>query len=579
MFRYPTSRDRFVGSCCCLLAKTFCITLLLSAGCSKTNDDVSIDNPADLNAPDPGLTAAQSIAPSMDNAGDYSPTATNTPERPISADRTTIQSGSNNNLIPGDSLDASGIVGQEETPYTTPLTLAQPSDMTDRALETAEDTANQLQLRPDLTSSELVDFLSQTDQYMQLLMSGRGITDPEDAFAEMNRVAKVKLEAARRLVNLENADAKQVSEGARGELQALSHLAAQGDVNSAQELRSLAKKNLRSPDTQLAADSRIVLIGFAIESLQSGEKGAADEIVSLIDSIDSSISQPDVPALMMMGHARSLLTQYEFDQQAIKVRQRILDLFASSPNPEIAKMAAQAAGNVKFDNVEKLRKSVLAGKEVPGDQWVASVTRLIDDAPDLVTVQYLAGTALEFEASSKQQLALETYRLMEQRFDDPKSATGREVELALEARAARERVIGNTYAPNLPTTSGAKMPLSDFEGKVILMPFWATGFKESLQIIPMLKEITEQHPNQVVIVGMNLDPADVPVDEFEPEKQLGFRSYRSVSSVEAEGGNPVASQFGMVSMPFVVILDQQQQIVALDFTGRKLQPTVAQLLE
>jgi thiol-disulfide isomerase/thioredoxin len=168
---------------------------------------------------------------------------------------------------------------------------------------------------------------------------------------------------------------------------------------------------------------------------------------------------------------------------------------------------------------------------------------------------------------------------MEQRFDDPKSATGREVELALEARAARERVIGNTYAPNLPTTSGAKMPLSDFEGKVILMPFWATGFKESLQIIPMLKEITEQHPNQVVIVGMNLDPADVPVDEFEPEKQLGFRSYRSVSSVEAEGGNPVASQFGMVSMPFVVILDQQQQIVALDFTGRKLQPTVAQLLE
>ena len=413
MFRYSTCRDSLFSSIDDMLMKTLCVVLLLSAlplsaGCSKKTDDTSIDNPADLNDPDPGLTAAQSIAPSMDTARDYLPTTSNTPERPIDADRTTAQSGNNTNIVPGQTPEESGIVGQETNPYTPPLTLAQPGSeqlggaqpggaqpggaqpggVMDSTLQGAQDAANLLQLRPDLTPSELVDFLSQTDQYMQLLMSGRGISDPEEAFAEMNRVAKVKLEAARRLIALEDADAKQISEGARGELQALSHLAAQGDLNSAEELRSLAKKNLLSRDAQLAADSRVVLIGFAIESLQSGEKGAADEIVSLIDSIDASTSQPDVPALMMMGHARSLLSRYEFDQQAIRVRQRILDLFANSPNPEIAKMAAQAAGNVKFDKIEKLRQSVLAGKSVAREQWASSVTQLIDDAPDLVTVQY-----------------------------------------------------------------------------------------------------------------------------------------------------------------------------------------------
>lgn len=122
------------------------------------------------------------------------------------------------------------------------------------------------------------------------------------------------------------------------------------------------------------------------------------------------------------------------------------------------------------------------------------------------------------------------------------------------------------------------MPISNYQGKIILMPFWASGFAESLQVVPMLKAIQKQYPDDVVIVGMNLDPAETRVDEFKPEKQLGFPSYRSESSAEQSVGNPVATQFGMVSMPFVAILDQDQRIVALDFTGSKLKPTVEKLL-
>ncbi|QDT09577.1 TlpA family protein disulfide reductase [Stieleria marina] len=545
------------------------------SGCSMS-EDTSIDNPPDLDADPSGQMASQLIQPTTSTNPDFAPTHSQAPERgeefmppaldATSTDMTPIQGGE-----PSDT----GIVGDEPEPYRSPLTIAPAEDET---AET-EDQTEPLQLAADLSPQELIIFLGKADQYMQLLFSGRGISDRNEAFKEMNRVAKTKLEASRRLIEHPDADATQQIEGARGEMQSLSHLAAQGNLKAAEDLATLAKKNFQSNDRLLVADSRVVLIGFAIESLQAGKEGAADQIVSLVESVDSSDDQPDVPALMMMGHARGLLAQYEFDEQAVKVRQRILDLFADSSNPEIAKMAAQAAGNVRFDVVERMRASIVAGKSVTKNQWIESVDELINDAPDLVTVQYLAGAALEFEASGADSLATVTYQIMQDRFKNPKTATGREVSVALEARAARQRVIGNVYAPDLPSTSGNSMPLSNHDGKVILMPFWATGFPESLQVIPMLKRIQNEHPDDVVIVGMNLDPADTRVDEFEPDKKLGFPSYRSESSADQGMGNPVAAQFGMVSMPFVAILDQQQRIVALDFTGSKLEPTVTELLE
>ncbi len=548
------------------VSAALCMFAALSVGCGKDTEDSRIDDPADFNQPDSGALASQQIQPDIQSGG---------PGRTMPAhaiDQANQMAGATS----GGGTSGGGNVGGNGQPHQLPFTIA--GDDTEGIAHPAGQTEGSFELSPDLNPFQLVDFLGQADQFMQLLLSGRGITDRQEAFKEMNRVAKLKLEASRRLKDHPDAERSERSEGARGEMQALSHMAAQGDLKAADELKKLADINLKSADRQLASESRIVLIGFAIEAMQAGKSDAADQIVSLVDSVESSDDSPDVPALMMMGYARDLLAKYEFDEQAVKVRQRILDLFADSSNPDVAKMAAQAAGNVRFDTVEKLRTAVVAGTQVDKDQWAASVNGLIDESPDLATVQYLAGTAVELEAVSADHLAAATYDIMQQRFGDVKTATGREVELALRARAARERMIGSVYAPKLPSINGAPMPLSNYQGKVVLMPFWATGFPESLQVIPALQEIQKQHPNDVAIVGMNLDPADVRVEEFEPDKQLGFPSYRSVSSDDKEEGNPVATQFGMVSMPFVAILDQDQRIVTIDFTGSKLKSTVEKLL-
>ena len=255
------------------------------------------------------------------------------------------------------------------------------------------------QLPADLPPAKLIEVLNDTDTDMQLIVKGQsGITDPQQARRPLIHFMKLKLEASRQLMKHPEADAKAKSEGARGELQALSHLAAVGDLNAADELEELATANLKSDDARLAADSRLVLMGFAIESLRNGEADAADRIISYVDAMNNSEVKPDVPAMMVMGQARETLANYGHEDEARRVRDTIIDLFASSPDPQIAQLAGQLAGNVRFDAIDQLRGQAIDGEPVSTAQWREAVETLIDESADMQTVKYLAGAALEFES-------------------------------------------------------------------------------------------------------------------------------------------------------------------------------------
>ena len=435
-------------------------------------------------------------------------------------------------------------------------------------------------LRGDLSPEKLVEFLAGADRDMQTIVSGKsGIADPTEARETLLLIVRKKLEAARRLADMADATPKQRSEGARGELQSLSHLASLGDLKAAEELETLAKKSVSSDDERLASDSRLVLIGFAIEQLQNGKPDSPAAIVSQVEKLASGSAADDVPAMMVMGQAREILAKYGHEAEAKTIRDTIIDLFADSPDAAIAQMAAQVAGNVRFDTIDTLREQAIDGKPVTAAAWREAVETLVDESPDLQTVQYLAGAALEFEAMNLTSLVDATYDVMASRFDDPATSTGVEAELAMRAKEAREGVIGRVFDPALPSVDGSPLSLLDYRGKVVLMPFWASTFPQSLQIVGRLIELEKKYSQDVAIVGMNLDAAGPGVDKDLRDNDLGFPSYRAESSVNERTANPVAAQFGLVSMPFIVILDPDGRVAQIDFTGRNLETTVTELIE
>jgi hypothetical protein len=349
-------------------------------------------------------------------------------------------------------------------------------------------------------------------------------------------------------------------------------------LKAAEELEELAEANLQSKDEQLVSDSRLVLIGFALESLQNGEENAADRILNYVKQIAASETEADVPAMMTMGQARESLLSYGHEAHAQQVRDMIIDLFADSPQPEIAQMAARMAGNVRFDEINKLHGNAMRGEAVPAGAWREAVGTLIDVSADLQTVRYLAGSALEFESLGLSELSEATYDVMATRFDDAASATAREVQTAIDARQARQEIVGWVFDLDLPQVDGSSLSMNDYRGQVVLMPFWAMASHESLQLIERLKTIRDSHPDNVAVVGMNLDAEGAPVEQFLQANDLGFPSFRAETSPTDKIANPVGLKFGVVSMPFIAIFDQKGRVVAISFVGHNLEKTVEELI-
>ena len=103
-------------------------------------------------------------------------------------------------------------------------------------------------------------------------------------------------------------------------------------------------------------------------------------------------------------------------------------------------------------------------------------------------------------------------------------------------------------------------------------------FTQSLQIVPMLEKIREASPDDIAIIGMNLDSDADEVRAFVEKNQLDFPHFRAASSADQSSGNPAAAQFGVVSLPCVIVFNQKGKVAEIDFSGRKLEKTVQELL-
>jgi hypothetical protein len=71
-----------------------------------------------------------------------------------------------------------------------------------------------------------------------------------------------------------------------------------------------------------------------------------------------------------------------------------------------------------------------------------------------------------------------------------------------------------------------------------------------------------------------LDPEDAAVQTFTEESKIGFPSFRLASDPPSS----IPRDFGMVSMPFVVILDTEGKVAAIQLSENGLQQNIQSLL-
>ena len=155
-------------------------------------------------------------------------------------------------------------------------------------------------------------------------------------------------------------------------------------------------------------------------------------------------------------------------------------------------------------------------------------------------------------------------------------AAKREAEITITARENRNNIIGKPFAPDFGTLRGEALSMEDYRGKVVLIPFWSSAFPASLQMVPELQTIRDASPDKIAIIGMNLDAGDpAQLIQFQQKQGLEFPSFDTIDSGNAQN---VAKSFGLVSMPFLAIVNTEGKIAAINLTGRDLKTTIERLL-
>ncbi|MBB3206451.1 thiol-disulfide isomerase/thioredoxin [Rhodopirellula rubra] len=570
----------FVWEVCvkpCLRSACFAATLavLCLAGCGRSN------------------TGDAAANPEMDLAPAAEEDTTRPSEQPQASAQGSGQTQNSNSPPPSIAGPANSIndVTRGSTPVSDPGAVIETPQRTSVPYDPG------LQLKADLSPARLVDFLGEADRELRALINGQsGITDPQAAESEMKRVVALKRAASQRLMEHPDVPAPDRVTGQRGFLQSLSHQASMGDLRAAEDLQDFAEKFRDDPNAQLRSDAQLVLIGFAIESLRHGKSNAAERVLQLVEELMDDERPVDVASLMVLGQAKDTLLQYERIDEASEIRKLILAKFGDSQNDEVARMAAMIASSgfsqvgSAIERLDQLRQqfvddarlaaeeSAASSPEVTVPMWTEAVEAVVSQSADLLTAEFLAGVALEAEVVGRGDIGNATYEILSAKFSDRKDALGRVARTALKARENRVNVVGELFDPDLPSVSGKPLKMSDYRGKIVLMPFWSTAFPDSLMVLPNLLEIQKRHPGQVEVVGMNLDVEGTSVSGFVAREGLDFPSFRSVSDPSAEIVNEVAYRFGAVTLLFVAVIDQEGRVSHLDFSGGDLMSEVEKLI-
>ncbi len=131
-------------------------------------------------------------------------------------------------------------------------------------------------------------------------------------------------------------------------------------------------------------------------------------------------------------------------------------------------------------------------------------------------------------------------------------------------KTASESPTAAFFATTLPDENGEPQALSQWQGKVVVLNFWATWCAPCREEMPELSELhTEYQDQNVVVLGVALDEIDA-IKEFTTETPVSY----PIFSAEDTGG-VIAANLGndKSALPYTVII-QSDGSIANTYFGR-----------
>jgi tetratricopeptide (TPR) repeat protein len=123
--------------------------------------------------------------------------------------------------------------------------------------------------------------------------------------------------------------------------------------------------------------------------------------------------------------------------------------------------------------------------------------------------------------------------------------------------------------------SGSPVNLANFRGKVVILQFWTTKSDPAKDDLPTLRDLVAKYGRSLAIIGVSLDSNRKELDSFLATAKLPWTQVFE----EGELDSAPANQLGILTVPTMILIDQQGKVVNRNIQAAEIEAEVKKLVK
>lgn len=470
----------------------------------------------------------------------------------------------------------------------------------DPALATKSYTS--LKMTDSEVPEELSKFLGSIDRAMMDLQTdaNKKLVNSDTILSSGMNLLRMKVTASDRLRTV----AKTPDETAQGwisKLEALQQMAMFRDVPAADDLRALCKELSGNEDPRVSKIAQRLELQL-LTSDYANQSATADEVLAVAKGLLDKAEGADPGVFMAVAQAAKALagdpatnpppsdpssanepkTPSQSDIACNQLIDALEAKFRDVPDPNLGMRSWQMKMQ-RLPDFESYLQVIDTRQAMAADPAVLTekAKSLMEKIPSPWTAMALAQCAMQFEYSGNIEVAKSLLDIAATQLEKTKTPEIKaQIEMSVNGFQKRTSSIGKPLAfEGLVDTAGKAFDKSKYEGKVVLVDFWATWCGPCIAEIPNIRKVyDEKHAEGFEVIAVNLDDKRSDLDEFLTENKTPWDVLVSGDPTKAGMETALAQELSIAAIPFTMLIGRDGNVAAVHVRGKALEEKVQQLL-